>query len=339
MTIKDIARLSGCGVSTVSRVLNKRPDVSEQTRARVLKVVEEYRFQPNSNAKHLKQQASSSIAVLVKGTQNMLFSDMVEKIQNLFYKKGHEVNIHYLDEDADETRYAAQLYRERKPLGFMFLGGNLDYFREGFSSITIPSVLLTNTAAALSYQNLSSFTTDDRAASSYAMDYLISKGHEKIGVIGGNFKVSEISRKRLYGCEDSLRRHGLAFDRQRDAVAARFSMAAAYDATQRLLQKRQDLTAIFAMGDIMAVGAIRALTDAGKEVPRDISVVGYDGVELSRYSIPRLTTIKQNTKQIVEQAVETLLRNILLHAQKPVHKIIDFKLIEGESTRAVNSDK
>ena len=83
MTIKDIARLSGCGVATVSRVLNQHPDVSEETRRRVLAVVEEYGFQPNNNAKHLKQQAGTGIIILVKGTQNMLFADLVERVQTL----------------------------------------------------------------------------------------------------------------------------------------------------------------------------------------------------------------------------------------------------------------
>jgi len=88
MTIKDIARLSGCGVATVSRVLNQHPDVSDETRRRVLAVVEEQGFQPNTNAKHLKQQAGSSIAIIVKGTQNMLFADLVERIQALLRELG-----------------------------------------------------------------------------------------------------------------------------------------------------------------------------------------------------------------------------------------------------------
>ena len=97
MTIKDIARLSGVGIATVSRVLNDHPDVSEETRRRVMEVVEENGFQPNNNAKHLKQQAGTSIALLVKGSQNMLFADLVERIQALLRDAGRDASVYYLD--------------------------------------------------------------------------------------------------------------------------------------------------------------------------------------------------------------------------------------------------
>ena len=123
MTIKDIARLSGYSLGTVSRVLNDHPDVSEQARERVLAVVREHGFQPNSNARHLKMQAQSAVAVLVKGTQNLLFADILERIQSRLQDNGEEVYVAYLDEDADEVQYAVQLARLRRPKGFLFLGG------------------------------------------------------------------------------------------------------------------------------------------------------------------------------------------------------------------------
>ena len=164
MTIKDIARLSGCGVATVSRVLNNHPDVSGETRQRVLAVVEENGFQPNNNAKRLKQQAGNSVLILVKGTQNMLFAGLVERLQALLGENDQDASVHYLDEDGDEVGYALRLCRERKPPGILFLGGDLDRFRQGFGAITVPCVLLANTAQGLGFGNLSSLTTDDRAA-------------------------------------------------------------------------------------------------------------------------------------------------------------------------------
>ena len=149
MTIKDIARLSGVGIATVSRVLNDHPDVSKETRRRVMEVVEENGFQPNNNAKHLKQQAGTSIALLVKGSQNMLFADLVERIQALLRDAGRDASVYYLDEDADEVSFALKLCRERKPLGIMFLGGDLALFQAGFQAIRIPCLLLTSSARAL----------------------------------------------------------------------------------------------------------------------------------------------------------------------------------------------
>ena len=330
MTIKDIARLSGCGVATVSRVLNQHPDVSEETRRKVMAVVEEQGFRPNNNAKHLKQQAGTSIAILVKGTQNMLFADLVERIQSLLRDRGRDAAVYYLDEDANEVAYALQLCRERKPLGFLFLGGDLDFFRERFQEISTPSVLLTNTARDLGFDNLSSMTTDDEAGADQAIDYLVGQGHRNIGILGGNWSCSQISYRRILGCKAAFDRWGVPFDGERQCEPCRYSMADAYAATNRLMERCPDLTAIFAMSDVMAIGSIRALRDLGKRVPEDISVVGYDGISIARYAVPRLTTVCQDTQRLAEQGVEVLLRGIESR-RGPTHGVVPFQLVVGES--------
>ena len=164
MTIRDIARLSGCSVATVSRVLNRYPDVSEATRRRVMSVVEAYQFQPNSNARHLKQQVGRRISVIVKGTRNMLFAEMVEKAQLRLQDRGMDAAVYYIDEDANEVAFALQVCREYKPPAVLFLGGDLEYFQRDFAPIGVPCVLLTNCAQSLGYGNLSSVSTDDTAA-------------------------------------------------------------------------------------------------------------------------------------------------------------------------------
>lgn len=330
MTIKDIARLSGCGVATVSRVLNGQPDVSEETRRKVMAVVAEQGFQPNTNAKHLKQQASSSIAILVKGTMNLLFADLVEKVQALLREADQDAAVYYLDEDANEVSYALQLVRERRPKGFLFLGGDMELFKAGFGGITAPSVLLTNTARELGFPNLSSFTTDDARAAGQAIDLLADRGHTRIGILGGNWSCSQISYSRLEGCREACRKRGIPME-DRQCEPCRYSMPDAYEATRRLLEREPGLTAIFAMSDVMAIGAIRALRDMGKRVPDDISVVGYDGTVTGQYSLPRLTTVQQDTQQLAKRGVETLLRGILRENAPPVHELVPFRLLPGES--------
>ena len=334
MTIKDIARLSGCGVATVSRVLNHHPDVSEKTRRKVMAVVEEHGFQPNNNAKHLKQQAGTSIAILVKGTQNMLFADLVEQVQSLLRENGRDAAVYYLDEDANEVAYAIQLCRERKPVGILFLGGDLEFFQTAFQDLSVPCVLLTNSARDLGFDNLSSLTTDDEEAAFQVIDYLVQTGPREIGVLGGNWSSSQISYRRLQGCRRAFQSHGLSFDSERRAEPSRYSMADAYAATKRLLERCPELTAIFAMSDVMAIGTIRALKDLGKRVPEDISVVGYDGISIGRYSIPRLTTICQDTRRLAEQGVEVLLRNIE-QGNSPFHGVVPFQLVDGESVAEI----
>ncbi len=329
MTIKDIARLSGVGVTTVSRVLNDHPDVSEETRRRVLAVVAEQGFQPNTNARHLKQQTSASIAIIVKGTMNMLFAELMERCQQLLQDAGQNAAVYYLDEDANEVVYAVQLCRERKPLGILFLGGDLEFFQAEFGHITVPCVLLTNSARELDFPNLSSLTTDDEEAAYRVVRYLADQGHRDIGLLGGNWSCTQISYRRVLGCQRAFDELSLPFDARR-CEPCRYSFSDAYDTTKRLLGRCPELTALFCVSDVMALGAIRAIHDLGRRVPRDISVVGYDGIPLSRFSVPRLTTVRQDTQQLARQGVDLLLRN-LQRPRPPVHEVVPFELIAGES--------
>ena len=330
MTIKDIARLSCCGVATVSRVLNNHPDVSEETRQKVLAVVEANSFQPNKNAKHLKQQAGTSIAVIVKGTQNMLFADLVERIQVLLRDAGRDASVYYLDEDADEVAYAVQLCRERQPAGIMFLGGDRKLFRLEFQEIVIPCVLLTNIAGDLGFDNLSSITTDDREAARQAVRFLAGRGHRHIGMLGGNWSCFQIGHSRFMGCVEACGELGLPFDGERQCEPCRYSLSEGYAAARRLLERCPELTAIFAVSDVTAMGAIRALRDLGKRVPEDVSIVGYDGVPISDYLVPRLATVRQNTQHMAERGVDILLRGIERRG-RPIHEVVPFQLIAGES--------
>lgn len=331
MTIKDIARLSGCGVATVSRVINNYPDVSPETRRRVQEVLEKYHFQPNSNARHLKQQAGRRVAIVVKGIQNMLFADMVEQIQQRLQEQGMDNAVYYLDEDADEVAFAQQVCREFKPPAILFLGGDLEHFSCGFAPISIPGVLLTNGARDLGFANLSSLTTDDSAAAEQAIDHLIANGHRRIGILGGNWSSSsQISYRRTEGCRRSFEKHGLDFDLARMGEQSRFSMEDAYAAAGRLMDRCPDLTAIFALSDVMAVGVIRALKDRGLRVPEDVSVMGYDGVSIGRFIVPRLTTIRQDTAAMARMGADILLRQ-MNEAQAPIHDCVPFILVEGES--------
>ena len=330
MTIRDIARLAGCSVATVSRVLNQYPDVSEATRQRVLAVVEERGFRPNSNARHLKQQAGRRVSVIVKGTQNMLFAEMVEQVQLRVQDRGLDTAVYYVDEDANEVAFALQVCREYKPPAILFLGGDLEYFRRDFAPIGVPCVLLTNSARELGFANLSSVSTYDSAAAERATDYLFLHHHRKIGVLGGNWAGSQISYQRFLGCRRSFEKHGVPFDGAGQCEPCRYAFSDAYAATGRLLDRNPELTAIFALSDVMAIGAIRALRDRGYRVPEDISVMGFDGVPVGEYAVPRLATVRQDIRLMAERGADILLER-MERRLPPVYETAPFHLILGES--------
>ena len=227
-TIKDIARESGYSVGTVSRALNNRPGVSKTAKQRILTVVKRYNFQLNENAKFLKQRRSRGIALVLKGMQNMLFASLLEQLQQRIEAEQYECFIFYLNEDENEVELAKQICRERKPEGILFLGCNLELFREEFSSIDIPCVLLTNDGSGLGFQNLSSVSTDDEAAAEFAVNYLIENGHTRIGVIGGHRERSTPTRIRYAGCLKAFRTHGIRFDEAAQYETAYFSMEDGY---------------------------------------------------------------------------------------------------------------
>lgn len=336
MTIKDIAKASGYSISTVSRVLNNRRDVSPEAKKKIEEIVAAYHFVPNNNAKHLKQNASKTIAVMVKGTSNMLFANIVEEIQMMLEKTKYSAEVYYIDESENEVEQALILSRERKPLGFLFLGGNPSSFEKQFELLEVPGVLVTNRGDSLNFPNLSSISVDDVAGGKIAVDYLIENGHRRIGVLGGDINVSYTSNERHQGCLKSFEEHQMEFDHEKYYENCRFSFDSAYRAMIRLLEKAPDITAVFAMADVTAIGAIRALKDKGLRVPKDISVIGYDGIELAEYYNPKLTTIKQPAKVLATRGVEILFSFIELQAGS-MHEIVAVDLMIGESVQAIAS--
>lgn len=334
MTIKDLARKTGYSIATVSRVLNSQPNVSKKAREEILQAVAESGFQINTNAQQLKQHATS-ILVVVKGTANEMFGEMVEAIQNLVAKTQYPLYVDYMDEDNNEVLRAIQLCREKKPLGILFLGGNRDNFRRDFEKIQIPCVLVSNDASGLPFENLSSVCTDDRQAARCAMDSLIALGHRKFVIVGGDREVSDTSRLRYEGCLQSFRDHGIEYDEELDYQGARFSYKDGYEATQQLIASGRRFTALFAEADVMAIGAIRALHNNGLRVPRDVSVMGFDGLPLGSFMIPQLSTIFQSAQTMAQRSVEILVDRIE-RGGPPCHEFVLYSLLQRESTRRID---
>ena len=333
MTIKDLSARTGYSVGTISRVLNDHPNVSEKARQKILQAVADSDFQLNANAKQLKQQHGNSILVVVKGRGNDLFADMVEQLQACFSGTAHPLIIDYIDELDNEVHRAAMLCREKKPMGILFLGGSEQNFRDEFDRIDVPAVLITGDAKSLRFQNLSSVTTDDCKAAACAVEYLIKSGHREIAVLGGVRDLSDISRDRFRGCLDAYARNGLSFDESRYHTC-RFSFRSGYDAMLEALEHDRPFTAVFAMSDVMAIGAIRAIQERGLRVPEDISVIGYDGLNIGDFTLPQLTTITQSAAAMAQKGAEILLGCIEYH-RPACHVCVPFTLSCKESVTSL----
>lgn len=310
MTIKDIARISGCSVSTISRVINDRPDVRPETKEHVLKVMREAGFTPNTNARQLKIQQSRSLVFVVKGTRNIFFSDFLVQLQRAATLYGYNGIVSYLDENANEIDAAEKILREIKPKGMIFLGGSVTNFQNGFANISVPSVLATLVSNELDFS------------------HLIAQGHRKIAVLGGP-ATSFPSRMRRLGAQDAMEDAGLVLDDKLYGLS-NYDFESAYHAMNSLLARRAEFTALFAMSDVIAFGAIRALVSAGLRVPEDVSVIGFDGITMSRYCVPVMTTIVQPSEQIALQSIELLVRQIE-HGAPAQTVTLQPELQQGES--------
>ena len=335
MTIKDIAKECGCGVGTVSRVLNNHPDVSGETRAKVMSIVDKYGFVLNKNASLLKSQDSKTIEILVKGTSSPLLNEMLSVILNRMEGLSYNASVVVLDEYDNEALAAKRVYYERKPQAMIFLGGNPGRYGDDFEKIKIPSILVSNESTSVSNEYLSSVSTDDIAASKYAAEYLIKKGHKKIGVIGGDLKSSDISKKRYEGFLSAMKDYNLDFEDDKAYAVSKYSFEGGAAAARTLLKNNSDITAIFTMADLMAIGACRALNDMGLSVPSDISITGFDGLPYADFYSPRITTIRQQTERLADDGLSILL-NCLERNEPAKHIRIPFEFIEGESVRILN---
>ena len=334
MTIKDLSAQTGYSVGTISRVLNNQPNVSQKARETILRAAAECGFQLNTNAKQLKQQHSNTILVVVKGIHNELFASLVERIQAMIAETKYPLIVDYVDEAENEVLRAVRLCREKKPLGILFLGGERENFLADFDKINMPCVLVTCDASKIPFDNLSSVSSDDVLAGKTAMAHLLSQGHKRVGIIGGPRIHSSMTLERYQGCKEAFREYGVAFDENEDYESVRFSFEWGYQAAQQLLKKGRDYTAIFAMADVLAIGAMRAVQDAGLRVPEDVSVVGLDGLDIGKYTVPRLTTVCQNVEALADRSFRMLLTQIESRSSAQ-YEILPVSLEIRESTRKI----
>ena len=270
-TIKDVARKAGVAVSTVSRVLNGRPDVSEETRKRVMDVVEECGFVQNRNARNLKSTKSVFAAIIVRGRRNAFLNDIAEQMIECAQGLKTPFLVKYIDEQADEFEAMRQLYAERRAGGFILLGSRLDERAETVNALGVPCVFATVDASDRGLENTACVCIDDRAAMRAMMDRLLDAGHRRVAVFGGNREGDDIFARRYRGAMDSLQEHAIPYDPD-EYVKLRFSLSDAYTEAKKLFEKHRDITAVVTMSDTRAEGVIRALTDMGRRVPQDVSV-------------------------------------------------------------------
>lgn len=336
ITIKDVARMCGVGVSTVSRAINNHPDINKETKEMIMSVIREYGYIPNNSARNLKRTDAKSIAVLVKGMDNPFFNKMITVLEEEIKKKRYSLVLHHVEFNEDEVDVALELIKEKRLRGIIFLGGHFSHSEEKLKKLQVPFILSTVGCPPgnMSRDLYSSISVDDEKESSRMVQYLIDQGHRDIAILAAEIEDTSIGQLRLEGYKKTLLKNGipvrdeLIFNMRCDV--SYYSMENGYRSTEELLRRGTPCTAIFAISDLLAIGACRALGDAGKRVPDDFSVAGFDGIEFGQYYRPSLTTIRQPA-DVMAKETATLLFEIIAGRVNHQHLVYDAELLERES--------
>lgn len=337
LTIKDIAKICNVSTSTVSRAMNGDSGINKQTRERILDVIKEHNFVPNNSARNLKMIESDTIALLIKGMDNPFFQGMLHIFETELSKAKYSFIIHAVGEDQDEVNVALELTKEKKLKGIIFLGGVLSATEEKLHMLNIPCVVCTGAVPVGDEKPLCPTVSIDDIKEGYSVvDYLIKCGHKRIAIITSKLQDNSVGKLRLEGYKMALKDNGIPYDeklvRYMDPELREYSMANGYFVTKKLLEDKVDFTALFAISDVTAFGAYKAISEAGKRIPDDYSVVGFDGLDMTSYFTPALTTLKQPNVDMVKASIEQLMKAI---EGNEVDDRIFFKgdLLERESVK------
>lgn len=332
MTIKDIARMAGVSVSTVSRVLNNHPDVSAPIRAQVLKVVEEQHFIPNSAARNLVRPQRNTIGVICRETGNPLYGPIISTIEEELEALGWAICLRQVTGSGSELSYAAQLERAEKLKGIIFLGGRGDYTADMAAPLNVPFVCCTFDLpfGDLKPEQYSSVCIDDRANAYRAVEYLSKRGHREIAFLAPNVEDRSVGELRYQGYRQAQQDFGLPIRPGQLALCGSDELDRAYEAVRAMLEQGEPFTALVALSDQLALAAIKAIHDTGRQVPEDCSVMGLDGLETTRYTLPSLTTLVQPQGELARASVR-ILAELIEGGEPHQHIMLEPTLREGES--------
>lgn len=336
ITIKDIAKKCGVGVSTVSRAINNHPDISEETKSKIMKVVKENNFVPNKSARNLKILDSKTIAVLIKGIDNPFFQKMIKVFEEEIQNRKYSFILHRVDTNQDEIEVALELIKEKRLKGIVFLGGKFSHQEKKLKEIQIPFVLSTIAIAENVDRNIySSVSVDDKSESEKIVNFLCDQGHTKIAILVAGKSDRSISKLRVEGYRNALKSRNIPINenliRHTDDNENIQVIENGYKLMKELLESKEEFTAVYSISDSMAIGASKAILESGKRIPQDYSVVGFDGLDITYYYNPSITTIRQPVDDMARETTKILF-DLINNKTKNQHKVFKGELIVREST-------
>jgi len=333
MNIKEVAKRANVSIATVSRVINNTAKVSAEARERVEKVLKETNYRPNSLARELQQKRTNTIGVLMSVYDFDLTSigKSINAITNILKSEGYNIMLGNSRFHIDEEFEFLRLFQEKRVDGILYFASSFSkkHF-EVLENYPIPLVMIGQKYEEL---DIPYVIHDDYNGAKLATEYIINQGHRKIGYIGCPLYDVAAGVMRKQGYESALKKHGISNNSDYE-IEGDFTLESGYKAAELLFNRDiKKPTALFVTTDFMAMGAIRYLNEHGIQVPRDVSVIGFDDVNVSAYYNPPLTTIRTD-KEGAGIKASNLLLNILKKQSDFKYQItVGCELIERNSVK------
>ena len=328
-TIKDVASLAGVSYTTVSHVINKTRPVSEKVRGEVEAAIRHLNYVPSAVARSLKQQSTSTIGLLVSNISNPFFAELAQGIEDICYRAGYTVVLCNSDDQPERQKTYLRVLVEKRIDGLIVCSAGDDLgLAQHLKEVKVPVIIVDRAVKGVT----SDFIQIDHFKGGYlATRHLLDHKHKSIGCIAGP-ETTSVSADRLNGYRKALTEAGAPV-RSEWVVRGDFSAEGGYKAAHVLL-KRAEITAVFASNDLMGIGLLRFAAEHGIRIPHQLSVIGFDGIDLGRYIYPALTTVGQSIRRQGEAAAGALLERIRKGGEGRARKILmSPELTVRESTK------
>ncbi|TDO83372.1 LacI family transcriptional regulator [Halanaerobium saccharolyticum] len=335
--IYQIAEEAGVSKSTVSRVINNKAGVKDSTRNKVLKVIKDLNYKPNSSAKGLASKKTNTIGLAISDITDPFFALFVKGAETKAMEANYNMmlaNSHWV---VEEELKCIQMFEEGRVDGILMISGGsekrLNNYLNNLASHNLQIVVVDR---KIDNDKIPKLKADNLDAGYRAAKYLIDLGHNKIAHIKGeDVASSDASRDRVRGYKKALAEAGI---KEKIIYPGYFSRIEAERATKKLLQEHPEVTAIFYSSDMMAIGGLKAIKNMGLKIPEDISIIGVDGIEMAALMDPPITTMAQPSFEMGYQGMEKLIKKLEAEAVNSHNQDIIFKmkLIERASTSSLS---
>jgi LacI family transcriptional regulator len=327
-TIREVAESAGVSYATVSHVINNTRLVSPETRERVLAAMDALNYRPNALARSLRQGKTNTIGLVLPDSANPFFAEISRSIEDEAFKKGYSVFLCNTELDTQRELFYVDVLSKKQVDGIIFVAAgdqadSLDFLLQRRMPLVMIDREVPNVEA-------DAVLTDNQLGGYLATRHLLDLGHRRIACIAGPSSITP-SAERIIGYRNALDEAGISYD-ETLVLRGDYHAQSGMEITHTLLEMKPRPTAIFTLNDLMALGALRAAAEAGCSVPQDVAVVGYDDLEISRFTNPPLTTIAQPKKEVGKRAVNLLVERMSKKNQPPIRLVLPPELIVRRST-------